>query len=135
MPSQSEGVGLASDLTHAVSLSDANTSRVTVRPGYPKPVQPVGRRGRRGERIPPEYGRLRLLEAFTRCRPGTGIFRTLRSTLYGKQLPGPRHAFELLLPTLNELDSRPDNQILHGAGDQDLPGTGQGANPRRDVDG
>jgi len=51
--SQSEGDGLASDQTHAQSLSDANTARVAVRPGYPNPVQPVGRRGRHRERIAP----------------------------------------------------------------------------------
>jgi hypothetical protein len=32
VPSQSEGDGLAFDLPHPLSLSDANTARVTVRP-------------------------------------------------------------------------------------------------------
>jgi len=51
--SQSEGDGLTADLTHPLSLSDANTARVAVRPGYPNPVQPVGRRGRHRARIAP----------------------------------------------------------------------------------
>jgi len=55
-PNQSEGDGLASELTHPLSLSDANTARVTVRSGYPKPVQPVGRRGSYEGRIPPSTG-------------------------------------------------------------------------------
>ena len=55
--SQSEGDGLTTDLTNPLSLSDANTARVPVRPGYPKPVQHVGRRGRHREQHSPEYGR------------------------------------------------------------------------------
>jgi hypothetical protein len=37
--SESEGDELGSALTHPLSLSDANTARVTVRPGYPTLVQ------------------------------------------------------------------------------------------------
>jgi len=43
-PSQSDGDGLASDLTDLLSLSDANAERVANRPSYPNPVQPVGRK-------------------------------------------------------------------------------------------
>ena len=57
--SQSEGDGLTADLTHPLSLSDANTARVAVPPGYPNPVQPVGRKGSYEGRIPPTTG----------CRP------------------------------------------------------------------
>jgi len=39
MPSQSESDGLTSDLTHAQSLSTANTARVNVRPGYANAMQ------------------------------------------------------------------------------------------------
>jgi len=42
---------LAFDLTHPLSLSDANTARVANRRGYPNPVEPVGHRGRHRERI------------------------------------------------------------------------------------
>jgi len=38
-PNQSDRDGLASDLTHPLSLSDANTARVAIRPGYPTPTQ------------------------------------------------------------------------------------------------
>jgi hypothetical protein len=47
-PSQSEGNGLASDLTHAQSLSGGDTERVTVEPGYPTPTQCSCRRWRIG---------------------------------------------------------------------------------------
>jgi len=55
-PNQSEDDGLGFDLTDPLSLSDANTARVAVRPGYPNPVQPVGRRGRHRERTAPIMG-------------------------------------------------------------------------------
>ena len=45
VPSQSEGDGLASDLTHPLSLSDASTAWVANRPGYPNLVQPVRHNG------------------------------------------------------------------------------------------
>jgi len=35
VPSQSEGDGLASDLTHAQSLSGGDPEQVAIRPGYP----------------------------------------------------------------------------------------------------
>jgi hypothetical protein len=41
---QSEGDGLASDLTRSVSRSHANTGRVTRPASYPTPVELVGRR-------------------------------------------------------------------------------------------
>jgi hypothetical protein len=53
---ESERDGLASDLTHAISLNDANTARVTVQPGLPNPVQPVGWRGGHGPTHSPDYG-------------------------------------------------------------------------------
>ncbi len=55
--SQSESDGLALDLTHPLSLSDANTPRVAVRPGYPNPVQPVRHTGTDRERIAPPMRR------------------------------------------------------------------------------
>ena len=58
--SQSEGDGLTADLTHPLSLGDANTAWVAVLPGYPNPVQPVGRGGRHRERIAPSTGYLRI---------------------------------------------------------------------------
>jgi len=52
-PNQSEGDGLASDLTRSVSRSRANTGRVTRPASYPTPVELVGRRWGYGQRIPP----------------------------------------------------------------------------------
>jgi len=48
MPSQSEGDGVASDLTHAQRFSDANTERITVRPGYSTPMKCSYQRSRQG---------------------------------------------------------------------------------------
>jgi len=48
MPSQSEGDGVASDLTHAQRFSDANTERITVRPGYSTPTKCSYQRSRQG---------------------------------------------------------------------------------------
>ena len=62
-PSQSDGDGLGSDLTHPLPLSAwaqvviGNTAEVAIRPRYPNPLQHVGRRGRHGQRIAPTTGR------------------------------------------------------------------------------
>jgi hypothetical protein len=40
-PSQREADALGSDMTHPLSLGDANAARVAIRPGYPNPMQPV----------------------------------------------------------------------------------------------
>jgi len=67
--SQSEGDGLASDLTHPLSLSDANTVGVAVLPGYPNPVQPARREEDTRERIPPIMGGSHCVRLPARCRP------------------------------------------------------------------
>src|ERR1700723_3306179 len=72
--SQSEGDGLAADLTHPLSLSDANTARVANRPGRPTPVQPVGRKEDTRKRIAPiigKYARLKRKSDFQRGRPAS----------------------------------------------------------------
>ena len=50
-PNQSQGDGLASDLTHTQSLCDTNTAADRQSARLSNPVQPVGRRGRHRHRI------------------------------------------------------------------------------------
>ena len=40
-----------------------------------------------------------------------------------------------MLAPRRELDAGPDHEVLDGRGDQDLAGSGEGADSRRDVDG
>jgi hypothetical protein len=56
--------------------------------------------------------------------PSVWTYRRCRSKLSSEQLPGPWHTFKLVLATLLKLDPRPDDQILHSPGDQDLSRTG-----------
>ncbi len=44
---------------------------------------------------------------------------------HGEQLPGRRHAFEIVLTAVAELDARANYEVLHGRGDEDLPGLRQ----------
>src|SRR3954451_23691815 len=69
-------------------------------------------------------------------RSGSGPIRPdRRSWPDGVKAPGPRHALEPALAPIIELDTRADDQVLHGGGDEDLSGSGGGRNPLADVDG
>src|SRR4051812_4667213 len=57
------------------------------------------------------------------------------STLHGEQLPGPRNTLEFMLTAICERDTRPDDEILDGPGDQDLSGSCQRSHPSGDVHG
>jgi hypothetical protein len=57
------------------------------------------------------------------------------SACQGKQLPGPRNAFEFALTAICELDTRADDEVPDGPGDQDLSGSCQGSHACGDVDG
>jgi len=55
-----------------LSLSDANTERVTIRAGYPNPMQPVERNGKHKERIPPSMRSLNRPWPLTPGAVGSG---------------------------------------------------------------
>ena len=50
----------------------------------------------------------------------TSSYRRCRSNPNSEQLPRPGHTLEFVLATLEELDPRSNDQILDGAGDQDI---------------
>src|SRR6201987_4095624 len=53
----------------------------------------------------------------------------------GKQLPDTGHTAHLDAAPLLEARARTDDQVTHGARDEDLAGTGLAKDPRRDVYG
>jgi hypothetical protein len=52
-----------------------------------------------------------------------------------QQLPGAGHATQLDAAAFLEAGARADDQVTHGARDQDFTGAGLPEDPRRDVDG
>jgi hypothetical protein len=52
-----------------------------------------------------------------------------------QQLPGPEHTLELMLSTIAEVDTRPDNEVLDHSGDQYLPPETLAPRPWRRCDG
>jgi hypothetical protein len=50
-----------------------------------------------------------------------------------QQLPGAGHTTQLDAAAVLEAGARPDDQVTHGAGDEDVAGAGLGEDPRRDV--
>ena len=67
-------------------------------------------------------------------RPHQGRFAA-RVSGDGEQAPGPRYPFAVVVPPVGALEVRPGHEVVHGGGDQDLPGTGEGRNPGTDGDG
>ena len=69
---------------------------------------------------------------------GTGTSRAGTQALGAgdaKELPLFRNALQRVLPSIMELDSRADNEVLHRIGDEDLPGLCQPSNTCADVNG
>ena len=52
-----------------------------------------------------------------------------------QKLPGAGHATQLDAAAVLEAGARADDQITHGAGDEDFAGAGLAEDPRRDVYG
>ena len=52
-----------------------------------------------------------------------------------QQLPGAGHATQLDAAAVLEAGARADDQVTHGAGDEDVAGAGLAEDPRRDVYG
>src|SRR5882724_10673050 len=57
------------------------------------------------------------------------------SALHREETPLPGHAAEVVGATIHEAQARAGDQILHGAGDEDLAGRGARRHPSPDVDG
>jgi hypothetical protein len=64
-------------------------------------------------------------------RRTTGVIG--RSTRYSKQLPGARHAFELVLAPVFELDPRANHEVLDRSRDKHFSGFGECCKSRPDV--
>src|SRR5205823_12374200 len=58
-----------------------------------------------------------------------------RSALYREETPLSGHAAEVVGSTIYEAQARARDQVLHGAGDEDLAGRGARRHPGPDVDG
>ncbi len=67
-------------------------------------------------------------------RRGSAVL-TAAPGLDGKQSPGTGDALELVVTAVGELDSRPGDQVDHGARDQYLARVGQAGHPSTDMDG
>ena len=53
--------------------------------------------------------------------------------IHRQELPGAGHATQLDAAAVLEAGARADDQITHGAGNEDFPGTGVAEDARRDV--
>src|SRR3954453_23533677 len=56
-------------------------------------------------------------------------------TVDREQPPGPRHALELVLAAVGERLAGADDEVAHGARDENLAAGRQAADPRANVDG
>lgn len=77
-----------------------------------------------------QYGTLWDTPRPGRCRSAVGCQPTTANTP-----AGPGHSFQIVFPTVGELDAGTDNQVLDRCGDQDLAGTRRRTYPRSDVNG
>ena len=80
--------------------------------------------------------RLRGGRGFDRCRGGAGaqLDQRLRALGDGEEAPLAGGALQGVRAAVVELEAGADDQLAHGAGDEQLAGVGQGADPGADVD-